>query len=70
MLFHDFLQKLQRKVYETELINLILNNVLPRVSEMFNSNSKEIVLTYKLITTIAQIINLKVPVLAVTESED
>lgn len=67
MLFYDFIQKIQRKLYETELMELLMQTVIPQLKELFDPTSKEFVETYKMIATVVQILNPTVPVLAKTE---
>ncbi|XP_016841465.1 uncharacterized protein LOC100121697 isoform X3 [Nasonia vitripennis] len=66
-LFYDFIQKIQRKVYETELMELLMQTVIPQLKELFDPASKEFAETYKTIATVVQILNPRVPVLAKTE---
>ncbi|KAJ8687888.1 hypothetical protein QAD02_023683 [Eretmocerus hayati] len=65
--FYDFVQKIQRNVYEIELINVLLRLVLPKLRELFDPCSQEFINLYKMIVTIAQIVNPKVPILPKAE---
>ena len=70
MHLQDLVQKVQRKVYETELIELLLLSVTPNLIELFEPDCREIIDLYKMLATIAQIVNPRVPVLATTEPDD
>lgn len=70
MLFYDFIQTVQRKVYETELIELLMLTVVPKLKELFDPASQEFIDMYKMIVAITKIINPKVPVLVKAESDD
>lgn len=69
LLFQDFVQKMQRKVYESQLIDLFVQSLLPQLSATAGRDP-ESARVYKLVVAMAQVLNPRVPVLARTDDSD
>ncbi|KAL7302806.1 hypothetical protein TKK_0004845 [Trichogramma kaykai] len=70
LLFQDFVQKLQRKVYESQLIDLFVASLVPKICRGLEPSSPEYALAYKLMIAMVQVLNPRLPVLAKTDSDD
>lgn len=67
LLFYSLIQSVQRKSYERDLVELLLTTVIPKLKELIDPSSQEFIEVYKMMATVTQILNPRVPILAKTE---